>query len=112
MPSHAEKERRKAIVRAIQSKEEAAAFARKPISDEVLVRLIEHLEDAIFERRDGKIISKCDHTLNVSGTFLRNAGIENVEEVLEWFGEYGGFCDCEVSYNVADYWYDRLKKRS
>jgi hypothetical protein len=111
MSSNTEKARRKAIVHAIQDKEEAEAFARKPIPNALLLALFDHLETTLFESHDGKIHSKCDHTLNVSRAFLRSAGVENVEEVMEWFGEYGGFCDCEISYNVTDYWYDRLKKR-
>jgi hypothetical protein len=109
MASKQEKQRRRAIVQQLRAAEFEEACARKPLADGDLVALIDHLEATIFARIDGRIKSCCDHTLNRSRAFLRERGVKNIEDVCEWFGEYGGFCDCEVAYNVADCWYDRLR---
>src|SRR5436189_3630880 len=103
MPSNGEKQRRREIVRGIRDKEHAEAEARRPISNADLRDLFELLEITLFERRDGKIWCHCDHTLRRSREFLRSRSLPE-ETIAEWFGEYGGFCDCEVAYNVADYW--------
>lgn len=43
----------------------------------------------------------CDHTLRETVEFLKSKKI-NPEIVIPWLGEHGGFCDCEVVYNVYD----------
>tara|TARA_B100000614_G_C14255607_1_gene372774 strand:- start:97 stop:420 length:324 start_codon:yes stop_codon:yes gene_type:complete len=102
------KAERKAILREIQRKEEEKAFAEKPIQNADLKALFDHLEEALSGEENGKMIVLCDHTLNKSRAFLETRGAKNLEEICEWFGEYGGFCDCEVIYNVTDYWEDRI----
>lgn len=72
-----------------------------PISKADLHDLFNLLEKTLFERRDGKILCYCDHTLRRSREFLRSRSLPE-DIITEWFGEYGGFCDCEVAYNVAD----------
>ena len=109
MTNKAEKERRREIVKGLRQKELAEAIARKPIPDVLLKALFEYLEATVFARVDGKIMTRCDHTLNRSREFLQQAGVPNVEEVCEWFGDYDGYCDCEVAFNVADYWYEHVK---
>jgi hypothetical protein len=108
MPSKAEKERRKALVQQIQQKERAEARARKPIADADLKALFEHLETTLFEQRGDKIWCHCDHTLNKSRAFLESRAVQNVDEICTWFGEYGGYCDCEVAANVTESWEDDL----
>jgi hypothetical protein len=45
----------------------------------------------------------CDHTLKHTKKFLQEAGVWQ-DELVEWLGEYGGYCDCEVVYNVFEFW--------
>ena len=42
---------------------------------------------------------ECDHTLKESINFLKLRALD-VETVVPWLGEHGGYCDCEVIYNV------------
>ncbi|MEQ3634891.1 DUF2695 domain-containing protein [Alcanivorax sp.] len=44
---------------------------------------------------------ECDHTLKESIEFIESRKL-NPEVVVPWLGEHGGFCDCEVIYNVYD----------
>ncbi|MEZ8188021.1 DUF2695 domain-containing protein [Shewanella sp. 5S214] len=44
---------------------------------------------------------ECDHTLKETIEFLKSKQL-NPEVVIPWLGEHGGFCDCEVIYNVYD----------
>ena len=43
----------------------------------------------------------CDHTLRETVVFLRKRGLD-VDLVVGWLREYGGYCDCEVIFNVDD----------
>src|SRR5438046_1738739 len=43
----------------------------------------------------------CDHTLRETIEFLQKRGLD-VEQVVAWLREYGGFCDCEVIHNVDE----------
>jgi hypothetical protein len=108
MPDKAEKRRRRTIIAELRAKEDQEARAKKPVPDDVLLALFRHLESTLFLRVDGRMVTKCDHTLDRSRIFLEEAGLNNVEAICDWFGEFGGFCDCEVAYNVADYWESRL----
>jgi hypothetical protein len=82
-----------------------------PISKTDLGYLFELLESTLFERRDGKIWCHCDHTLRRSREFFQSRSLPEAA-IAEWLGEYGGFCDCEVAYNVADYWEKHVAKES
>lgn len=50
---------------------------------------------------DGQGNLKCDHTLKKTKTFCEAAGadFEAIKQTLE---SHGGYCDCEIIYNVAD----------
>ena len=108
MPSKEEKERRKQTRKALAKRETEEAFARKPVPDEDLRALFDYLGETLFEEREGAIRVKCDHTLSRSRAFLEQRGLSNIDEICKWFEEYGGYCDCEVVYNVADYWDDKI----
>jgi hypothetical protein len=43
----------------------------------------------------------CDHTLRETVAFLQKRG-HDVERVVVWLREYGGYCDCEVIWKVDD----------
>lgn len=43
----------------------------------------------------------CDHTLRESIEFLKSRNIAP-ETVVPWLHKHGGFCDCEVIFNVYD----------
>lgn len=70
--------------------------------------LLLHLEQVIgFEETTGGVRSTCDNSLRRTEAFLRSLGVWS-DEVREWLGEYGGFCDCEVLLNVGGRWEKRL----
>ena len=111
MPARLEKQRRRAIVKALRVVEHAAAEAARPLEKRVLRELLPYLEDALLIRAtDGSILTPCDHTLKLTENFLRSRELWS-NDLPKWFAEYGGFCDCEVMYNVFDYWdNDRLRE--
>ena len=59
-----------------------------------------HIDE--FELRYDSIESDCQHDHTKSISILQSMGYEKqeIDEVLEWFRENGGYCDCEVSLNV------------
>lgn len=64
-----------------------------PIPQAELKALFDHLE-----RADAPA---CDHTLRDTIAFLEAHG-HSTGKVVPWLHEYGGYCDCEVLYNVDD----------
>jgi hypothetical protein len=61
---------------------------------------IDNLKDLLsFLNRESA--SECDHTLKESIEFIESRKL-NPEVIISWLGEHGGFCDCEVIYNVYD----------
>lgn len=59
----------------------------------------------LFERLDRTSMTgyQCDHTFAVTQEFLRERGLA-VEPMIEWLGENGAGCDCEVMMNTAAQW--------
>jgi hypothetical protein len=104
MPSKQEKKRRRDIVKSVRAQEHAQAEARRPLENRVLRGLLAHLEESVFlQLEDGQSDVRCDHTLKHTKKYLQDAGVWQ-DGLVEWFGECGGYCDCEVAHNVFDYW--------
>jgi hypothetical protein len=81
-----------ALKKAWQEQERQKLIASIPIPHKDLRDLFDHLDRGGVE---------CDHTLRETTEFLRARGLD-VERVVAWLREYGGFCDCEVIYNVDE----------
>lgn len=45
----------------------------------------------------------CDHTLKDTIKFLDEKGLDKAT-IIPWLNEYGGYCDCEVIFNVDEKW--------
>jgi hypothetical protein len=70
-----------------------------PISYAELRNLFEHLD------REANNGYECDHTFKLTSGFLKGRGF-SVGAMLEWLGENGAGCDCEVMFNTAQQWED------
>jgi hypothetical protein len=59
---------------------------------------IEDLKDLLscLNREDAP---ECDHTLREAVRFLEARNLKS-QHIVPWLNEHGGFCDCEVVYNV------------
>ena len=55
----------------------------------------------LFDHLDQQSESGCDHTLRLTTAFLQKRGLD-VERIIPWLREHGGYCDCEVLANVED----------
>lgn len=65
-----------------------------PISREIFEELFDYLDEALEEG--------CDDTLRLTETFLHSQSVKNVDEILHWLNDNGGYCDCEVLGNVEE----------
>jgi len=59
----------------------------------------------LFDYLDRPNTPPCDHTLRLTTEFLQQRSLE-VERVVVWLREHGGYCDCEVIANVEDEFHD------
>jgi hypothetical protein len=50
---------------------------------------------------DREDASQCGHTLREAIEFLEKRGLE-VQRLVAWLHEHGGYCDCEVIFDVDD----------
>ena len=104
MPSKEEKRRRTKLIEAMVAKDTTEAIAKMPISFKDLSALFDHLDTTVGN-------SGCDHTLKATIAFLQCEQLE-VEPIIPWLGEYGGYCDCEVLANVEDSWESEIAKNT
>ena len=66
-----------------------------PISQDQLAALFDHLDEALS--------AGCDRSLKLTRAFLTVHALD-VDAIIPWLGQYGGYCDCEVLSNVEEVW--------
>ena len=74
------------------AEQKTAARALFPLSDGQLEELFAHVETAIASHG-------CDHTLCHTRHWLAERDFA-VDPVVDWLGDNGGYCDCEVAANA------------
>ncbi|MCJ8154720.1 DUF2695 domain-containing protein [Chryseobacterium sp. SSA4.19] len=95
MPDKNEIGRRKQIKRELIEKANLEFEQSLPISRERFKMLFDFLDEHLSE-------NGCDDTLTLTRNFLEENQIINAEKVIGWLNENGGYCDCEVLYNVEE----------
>lgn len=95
MPDKKEKERCSQIHKELQEKAKIEFDKSLPVSQEIFQNLFDFL-DGKLEEHD------CDDSLKLTKQFLETNLVENIDEVENWLKDNGGFCDCEVLYNVEE----------
>lgn len=94
MPSKAEKERRKQIHRELANKEYEEFIKSLPIDQSLILELFDYLDSQLGER-------DCNHDYSITNDFLKSKGINN-GKIFDWFQEHGGYCDCEILFNIEE----------
>ncbi|UFH33460.1 DUF2695 domain-containing protein [Chryseobacterium sp. C-71] len=95
MPDKTEKESRRQIHRELQEKTKIEFEKSLPISKELFQTLFDFLDEKLEE-------NDCDDSFKLTKQFLETNHIMNNEEIESWLQENGGFCDCEVLYNLEE----------
>ena len=93
MPNKSEKERRKQIMDDLKRRADREFESGLPMDRETFQKLFDYLDTELTDKN-------CDNTNSLTKTFLLQSNIQNVDEVLEWLAEHGGYCDCEILANV------------
>lgn len=59
----------------------------------------------LFERLDRTSMTgyQCDHSFALTRQFLKEQNVP-IQPMLDWLGENGAGCDCEVMMNTAVQW--------
>ena len=84
--------RKEVLKKAWKEQENQKLVASIPIAHKDLRDLFNYLDNGQME---------CDHTLRNTINFLQQRNLD-IEKVVTWLHEYGGFCDCEVLSNVDE----------
>jgi hypothetical protein len=78
------------------AKERQIEFKKSlPVDENIFQELFDTLDQELPKQ-------KCNHTPFLTIAFLEKNDISNVNEVLDWLNENGGFCDCEILANIED----------
>ena len=93
MPSQDEKARRKQILDRLAKKQQEEFDQSLPLSREKFQKLFDFLDAELDD---------CDDTLKLTKQFLSMESVSNLDEVIHWLEEHGGYCDCEVLANVEE----------
>jgi hypothetical protein len=57
--------------------------------------------NALFDYLDRDGCPPCDHSLRGTIQFLRERNLQ-MDPIVAWLREHGGYCDCEVLANVEE----------
>lgn len=90
-----EKERRKQLRNEWKQKQHDEFENSLPMERKVFEKLFDHLDHQL--EKNG-----CDDTNKITTEFLKKNKISNVENVIIWLAEHGGYCDCEILANVEE----------
>ena len=68
----------------------------------------DHLRDLFAYLNDTSAMGyQCDHRYTLAERFLRERGLP-VEPMITWLGYNGAGCDCEIIFNTATLWGDKV----
>ena len=87
--------RKKELKKAFKDQELKAAREKMCLAPDQLRDLRSYLDATISE-----LGIPCDHTLSRTMEWAKREGLE-VERILASMREFGGYCDCEVLFNVT-----------
>jgi RNA polymerase-binding transcription factor DksA len=90
-----EKQRRKQILNELKQKQQEEFEQSLPMERELFGNLFDYLDNHLEE-------NGCDDTNKLTVKFLEKNKLENIETILIWLAENGGYCDCEILANVEE----------
>ncbi|EJL72479.1 DUF2695 domain-containing protein [Chryseobacterium populi] len=90
-----EKERRKQIRDEWKQKQRKEFEKKLPMDRKSFEKLFDYLDHQLEE-------VDCDDTNTLTAEFLRKNKVTNIENVINWLAENGGYCDCEILANVEE----------
>jgi len=94
MPTKEEKERRKQLHREIAKKEYDSFIESLPMDKSLMLELFDYLDSELGNE-------ECNHDYTLTKRFLQLNDVKN-EKIFEWFQENGGYCDCEILFNIEE----------
>lgn len=89
-----DKRRKKELRQQYKEQEKAEACRQMCLQSDQLRSLLSYLDEQLF-----RVGIACDHTLSRTRTWAANEGLDP-GRVLESVRSFGGYCDCEVVFNV------------
>jgi len=99
-----EKQQRKEVQKVFAQEKLDNFRASLPMEEKCFLALFYYLEKALQR-------VPCDHTLRYTTLFLTENKVSDPEKVVDWLTSNGGYCDCEVLYNVEEQ-FDYLENTS
>lgn len=90
-----EKERRRQIRNELRKKQQNEFEKSLPLNRILFENLFDDLDNQL--EKFGR-----DDTNKLTIEFLEKNNIMNIENILSWLSENGGYCDCEILTNVEE----------
>lgn len=93
-----DKARRKALVKAWAASQSAQARAQFPLPPAVLTQFFAQLDIAMHD-------AGCFHDTRHAQAVIDalNLTDDQANALLDWCADHGGYCDCEINANTAEY---------
>ncbi|MDR2224112.1 MAG: DUF2695 domain-containing protein [Flavobacteriaceae bacterium] len=91
-----EKQRKKELKKQWQQEQQRLFEESLPMCRGQFMQLFDDLDVYLEEKG-------CDHTNKQTLKLLDSMEVEPVDEVIAWMREHGGYCDCEILWNVEEH---------
>jgi hypothetical protein len=102
MPSKAEKQKRKELLNAMAKKGKDDFEKNLPMKREIFSGLFDFLDQKLSE-------NDCDHTNKLTKEYLEKVGQKDIDTILNWLANNGGYCDCEILENVEELFENHIR---
>ena len=93
MPSQSEKEKRKELLNRLKVVEKNKFLDFLPIDKQQFQDLFDFLDNELEEG--------CNHNFQITEKYLNSKNLP-ISKILNWLKENGGYCDCELLFNVEE----------
>lgn len=95
MPTKEEKQNRRQLQREIAQKEKMEFLSNLPLEQQIIINLFDFLDSELE-------MHSCAHDFALTDKFLALQEIKLSGQMIEWFQDHGGYCDCEILGNIEE----------
>ncbi|MCU0756543.1 MAG: DUF2695 domain-containing protein [Xanthomonadales bacterium] len=96
-----DKSAKKAMLRAWRTREQEKARGLYPLADSRLAQFFSELE---ARRARHGCFHDIRHSLQVAESMSLSE--PELDALLDWCNQHGGFCDCEIAANTFQHWHE------
>lgn len=95
MPLKEERQQRRQLHKERAQKDKMEFLRNLPLAQQTITDLFDNLDSELE-------FNGCEHDYTLTDRFLALQEIKLTDQMIEWFQDNGGYCDCEILWNIEE----------